>query len=109
MNHNYKLTKLSECEYFEHEYFEYEYVVKWIFCLSIVYSTLLLFFHLGTADPYVILRVRTSPNSKQRTTTKDDEVNPEWNEDFKFYLNPEKENTLGVFRLTVHFKRLTVF
>ena len=48
-----------------------------------------------TPDPYVMLRVRTSPNSKQRTSTKGDEVNPEWNEDFKFYLNPTKKNTLG--------------
>jgi Ca2+-dependent lipid-binding protein len=51
---------------------------------------------LGTPDPYVVLRVQTSPNSKQRTTTKDDKVNPIWNEDFKFYLNPKKSNTLGI-------------
>ena len=42
-----------------------------------------------------MLRVRTSPNSKQRTSTKGNEVNPEWNEDFEFYLNPAKKNTLG--------------
>ena len=80
-----------------------------LFINIFAYSTLLLFFHIGTPDPYVILRVRTSPNSKQRTTTKDDEVNPEWNEDFKFYLNPKKENTLGVFRLTVHLNLLQYF
>jgi Ca2+-dependent lipid-binding protein len=54
-------------------------------------------------DPYVMLRVRTSPNSKQRTTTKNDNVNPEWNEDFKFYLNPKKKNILGMFRIMVLF------
>lgn len=54
-------------------------------------------------DPYVMLRVRTSPNSKQRTTTKNDNVNPEWNEDFKFYLNSKKKNILGMFRIMVLF------
>ncbi|CAB4037076.1 cytosolic phospholipase A2 [Paramuricea clavata] len=41
-----------------------------------------------------MLRVRSSPNAKQRTTTKGDDVNPRWNETFKFYLNPEKKNIL---------------
>lgn len=57
---------------------------------------LIVFYFIGEIpDPYVKLRVRTSPNSKQRTSTKGDEVNPEWNEDFKFYLNPNMKNTLG--------------
>lgn len=43
-----------------------------------------------------MLRVKTSPNMKQTTSTKGNDVNPEWNEDFKFYLNPEKKNTLGM-------------
>ncbi len=46
----------------------------------------------------MLLRVRTSPNSKQKTTTKDDQVNPIWNEDFKFYLNPQKRNILGMLK-----------
>ncbi|XP_046839790.1 cytosolic phospholipase A2-like [Xenia sp. Carnegie-2017] len=45
-------------------------------------------------DPYVILRVRTSPNSKQKTTTKSNTYNPVWNETFRFYLHNEKKNTL---------------
>lgn len=51
---------------------------------------------MDTPDPYVMLRVRTSPNAKQRTSTKGDDVNPEWNEQFTFYLNPEKKNVLGM-------------
>ncbi|CAB4029780.1 cytosolic phospholipase A2-like isoform X1, partial [Paramuricea clavata] len=50
--------------------------------------------NMDTPDPYVMLRVRSSPNAKQRTTTKGDDVNPRWNETFKFYLNPEKKNIL---------------
>ena len=42
-----------------------------------------------------MLRVRSSPNAKQQTTTKGDDVNPVWNETFTFYLNPEKKNKLG--------------
>jgi Ca2+-dependent lipid-binding protein len=49
-----------------------------------------------TPDPYVMLRVRSSPNAKQQTTTKGDDVNPVWNETFKFYLNPDKKNMLGM-------------
>ncbi|XP_046841361.1 cytosolic phospholipase A2-like isoform X2 [Xenia sp. Carnegie-2017] len=45
-------------------------------------------------DPYVTLRVRTSPNGKQQTSVKQGNSNPEWNEMFNFYLNPEKENIL---------------
>ncbi|XP_028401055.1 cytosolic phospholipase A2-like [Dendronephthya gigantea] len=47
-----------------------------------------------TPDPYVMLRVRTSPNAKQKTTTKKNQMNPKWNQEFKFYLNLEKKNTL---------------
>ena len=56
----------------------------------------------------MVLRVRTSPNSKQKTTTKDDQVNPEWKEDFKFYLNPKKRNTLGMLKIRFYFA-LTCF
>ena len=47
-------------------------------------------------DPYVILRVRTSPNAKQQTSVIRDNKDPEWNENFMFYLNPDKKNTLGM-------------
>ncbi|CAB4017811.1 cytosolic phospholipase A2-like, partial [Paramuricea clavata] len=43
-----------------------------------------------------MLRVRTSPNSKQQTTVKSDTYNTVWNESFTFYLNHDKKNTLEV-------------
>ena len=49
-----------------------------------------------TPDPCVKLRVSTSPNSRQQTTSKENDKNPEWNETFTFYLNAEKKNTLGM-------------
>ncbi|XP_046840432.1 cytosolic phospholipase A2-like isoform X1 [Xenia sp. Carnegie-2017] len=49
-----------------------------------------------TPDPYVVLRVRTSPNMKQRTETKSNTKTPVWNETFKFYLSNEKENKLEI-------------
>ncbi|CAB3987287.1 cytosolic phospholipase A2, partial [Paramuricea clavata] len=45
-------------------------------------------------DPYVTLRVRTSPNAKQQTSVQHENIDPEWNENFLFYLNPDKKNTL---------------
>ena len=42
-----------------------------------------------------MVRVRSSPNAKQQTTTKGNDVNPVWNEKFTFYLNPEEKNVLG--------------
>lgn len=42
-----------------------------------------------------MLRIRSSPNAKQKTTTKGDDVNPVWNEEFTFYLNPDRKNVLG--------------
>ncbi|XP_028398268.1 cytosolic phospholipase A2-like [Dendronephthya gigantea] len=56
-----------------------------------------------TPDPYVMLRVRSSPNAKQTTTTKRDDVNPVWNEDFEFYLNPEQKNVLEVIMMDADF------
>ena len=45
-------------------------------------------------DPYVMLRIRTSPNSMQQTTVKSNAYDPVWNESFTFYLNDDKKNTL---------------
>ena len=60
----------------------------------------LMHFHVSciveTPDPFVILRVRTSPNSRQQTNTLSDTYNPVWNESFTFYLNHDKKNTLGM-------------
>ncbi|XP_062622371.1 cytosolic phospholipase A2-like [Saccostrea cucullata] len=44
---------------------------------------------LDTPDPYVVLMVQGAPNCYQRTCTLDNNISPEWNETFKFYLNPK--------------------
>ncbi|XP_028398219.1 cytosolic phospholipase A2-like [Dendronephthya gigantea] len=49
-----------------------------------------------TPDPYVMLRVHTSPNSRQRTKVQSDTYNPVWNESFTFYLHHDKKNTLEI-------------
>ncbi|KAK3600352.1 hypothetical protein CHS0354_015949 [Potamilus streckersoni] len=49
---------------------------------------------LDVPDPYLKLQIRTSPNGIQRTTTKDNDVNPIWNETFKFYINLCAKNQL---------------
>lgn len=51
---------------------------------------------MDTPDPYVSLYIKTAPNCYQRTQTKDNDVNPVWNETFKFYIDPREENTLEV-------------
>ncbi|XP_062572187.1 cytosolic phospholipase A2-like [Saccostrea cucullata] len=50
--------------------------------------------YVDTPDPYLILRIRTAPEGRRRTTTKDNEVNPVWNEEFTFLLDGEVENKL---------------
>ncbi|KAL5004647.1 hypothetical protein ScPMuIL_018103 [Solemya velum] len=52
--------------------------------------------YVDTPDPYISLRIKTAPDGRQRTTTKDNEVNPTWNEDFKFLLDLEKDNILQI-------------
>ncbi|KAK3087155.1 hypothetical protein FSP39_002429 [Pinctada imbricata] len=49
-----------------------------------------------TPDPYVILHISNAPNCYQRTVTKDNDVNPEWNETFKFYLDPMEQTSMEV-------------
>ena len=51
-----------------------------------------------TPDPYVLLRVHTSPNRQQKTSVKSNTYDPVWNETFKFYLHERKKNTLGMSR-----------
>ncbi|KAK6194956.1 hypothetical protein SNE40_000480 [Patella caerulea] len=47
-----------------------------------------------TPDPYIRLRVRNAPNSKQRTKTIDNECNPVWNETFTFLLDFRDKNII---------------
>ncbi|XP_022328610.1 cytosolic phospholipase A2-like [Crassostrea virginica] len=51
---------------------------------------------LDTPDPYVVLMVEGAPNCYQRTHCIDNNINPEWNETFKFYLNPKIPTTVEV-------------
>lgn len=46
-------------------------------------------------DPYVTVTIKTSPHGVQRTQHKDNDINPVWDETFKFYLNPAVENEMG--------------
>ncbi|KAL5005329.1 hypothetical protein ScPMuIL_018785 [Solemya velum] len=52
--------------------------------------------YVDTPDPYISLRIKTAPDGRQRTATKDNEVNPTWNENFKFLLDLEKDNILQI-------------
>ena len=53
---------------------------------------------MDTPDPYLILRIKTAPEGRRRTTTKDNQVNPVWNEEFEFFLDNEVENKLRMYR-----------
>ncbi|BFZ20501.1 hypothetical protein BsWGS_23540 [Bradybaena similaris] len=47
-----------------------------------------------TPDPYVILTFANSPQSWRKTSVKDNDINPEWNETFTFWLDPDQSHTL---------------
>lgn len=49
---------------------------------------------LDTPDPYVELFIPTAPESRKRTQHIDNDINPEWNENFEFTLDPNQENVL---------------
>ena len=54
-----------------------------------------IYISVDTPDPFVSLYIKTAPNCFQKTTTKDNDVNPVWNEAFKFYIDPREKNELG--------------
>lgn len=58
---------------------------------------LMLFVTVDTPDPYLILRIKTAPEGRRRTKTKDNEVNPVWNEEFTFFLDGAVDNKLRMF------------
>ena len=61
-------------------------VVFIILCFLIFFSAV------DTPDPYIKLRLRKSPEGRQRTRTIDNEINPVWDETFTFFMdsqNPE--------------------
>lgn len=57
----------------------------------------MLFVTVDTPDPYLILRIKTAPEGRRRTKTKDNEVNPVWNEEFTFFLDGAVDNKLRMF------------
>ena len=46
-------------------------------------------FVVDTPDPYVIVYIRDAPDGRKKTTHRDNETNPEWNEVLE-YLLPSK-------------------
>lgn len=52
---------------------------------------------MDTPDPYILLRLKTSPEGRRRTETKDNEVNPVWNEEFTFLIDERENNILRKF------------
>ncbi|XP_072536993.1 cytosolic phospholipase A2 [Salminus brasiliensis] len=49
---------------------------------------------LDTPDPYVELFIPTAPESRKRTRHIDNDINPKWNENFEFILDPNQDNVL---------------
>ncbi|CAH1786698.1 unnamed protein product, partial [Owenia fusiformis] len=49
---------------------------------------------MDTPDPYVRLRLPNSPDGRRKTMHYDNEINPKWEESFRFYLDTDKNNTL---------------
>ncbi|KAH9524898.1 Cytosolic phospholipase A2 [Bulinus truncatus] len=49
---------------------------------------------MDTPDPYLIIKLAKSPTALRKTSVKDNDMNPEWNETFKFWLNPEVKHVL---------------
>lgn len=59
-------------------------------------------------DPYVTVTIKTSPHGVQKTKHKDNDINPVWDETFKFYLNPAIENEVGKSELCLFYGRKPV-
>ncbi|XP_064615136.1 cytosolic phospholipase A2-like [Liolophura sinensis] len=49
-----------------------------------------------TPDPYIELKMRKTPDAKRRTATKTNEINPVWNENFRYLLDPKEKNILHI-------------
>lgn len=49
-----------------------------------------------TPDPYITMTIQTSPNGILRTTAKNNDTQPVWNETFNFILNPDVKNELEI-------------
>lgn len=51
-----------------------------------------------TPDPYVEMFIPTSPESRKKTRHIDNNINPVWDENFEFILDPNQDNVLKVKR-----------
>ncbi|XP_053380561.1 cytosolic phospholipase A2-like [Mercenaria mercenaria] len=51
---------------------------------------------LDTPDPYVKVTIKTAPNGTQRTKHFNNDVNPDWNETLKFFLDPLVDNEMEI-------------
>lgn len=53
-------------------------------------------FTVDTPDPYLMMRIPTSPEMVKRTKCVSNNKNPVWKEEpFVFHIDPEQENVLG--------------
>ena len=53
-------------------------------------------FTVDTPDPYLMMRIPTSPEMVKRTKCVSDNKNPVWKEEpFVFHIDPDQENVLG--------------
>ncbi|XP_071163311.1 cytosolic phospholipase A2-like isoform X2 [Mytilus edulis] len=62
--------------------------------------------YVDTPDPYIILNVKTSPEGRRRTETKDNEVNPVWNEEFTFLIDDRETNKLQMILMEANYGNL---
>lgn len=62
--------------------------------------------YVDTPDPYLILRIKTAPEGRRRTKTKDNEVNPVWNEEFTFFLDGAVDNKLHMILMEANYGSL---
>lgn len=62
--------------------------------------------YVDTPDPYVLLRLKTSPEGRRRTETKDNEVNPVWNEEFTFLIDERETNVLQITLMEANYGNL---
>lgn len=51
---------------------------------------------MDTPDPYLVFRIKDTPNGKKQTKHVDNNTNPEWSETFDFYLESRMHNVLEI-------------
>ncbi|XP_053380553.1 cytosolic phospholipase A2-like isoform X2 [Mercenaria mercenaria] len=51
---------------------------------------------LDTPDPFVKVTIKTAPNGTRLTKPVNNDANPDWNETFKFFLDPTVDNEMEI-------------